>query len=77
MMGKSGVEVRLDCAAARHTWHRALKGWLRGKSTSKSVVEGVEGVERRDLFGGKAQKSGAFCDTRKFRVRESRFMPQL
>ena len=57
MVGKSGVEVRLSCAAKRHTWHRALKGWLRRKSTSKSVVEETE---RRNLFVGKAQKSGVF-----------------
>jgi hypothetical protein len=74
MVGKSGVAVRLDCAAERHTWHRALKGWLRRKKTSKSVVEEAE---RRNLFGGKAQKSGVFCDRRMFRVRERRFMPQL
>ena len=39
MVGKSGVEVRLGCAAARHTRNRALKSRLRRKSTSKGVVE--------------------------------------
>ena len=71
--GQSGVEVRGDCAAARHTRPHARISWLPRKSASKSAVEEAE---KRDLFDGKAQKSGACGGTRRFRVRESRFMPQ-
>ena len=73
MMGQSGVEVRGDCAAARHTRPDAPISWLPRKTISKSLAEEAE---RRDLFDGKAQKSGACGGTRRFRVRESRFMPQ-
>jgi hypothetical protein len=73
MVGQSGVEVRGDRAAAHHTRPHAPISWLPRKSISKSVVEEAE---KRDLFDGKAQKSGACGGTRRFRVRESRFMPQ-
>jgi hypothetical protein len=73
MVGQSGVEVRGDCAAARHTRPHAPISWLPRKSISKSVVEEAE---KRDLFDGQAQKSGACGGTRRFRVRRSRFMPQ-
>ena len=72
-VGQRGVEVRGDCAAARHTRPHARISWLPRKSISKSVVEEAE---KRDLFDGKAQKSGACGGTRRFRVRESRFMLQ-
>src|SRR5919109_5211812 len=39
MVGKSGVEVQLGCAAARQTRDRARKGRLRQKCTSKNAVE--------------------------------------
>ena len=65
--------MRGDCAAARHTRPHARISWLPRKSASKSVVEEAG---KRDLFDGKAQKSGACGSTRRFRVGESRFMPQ-
>jgi hypothetical protein len=73
MVGQSGVEVRGDCAAARHTTPHAPISWLPGESISKSVVEEAE---KKDLFDGKAQKSGACEGTRGLRVRGSRFMRQ-
>jgi hypothetical protein len=50
-VGQRGVEVRGDCAAARHTRPHARISWLPRKSISKSVVEEAE---KRDLFDGKA-----------------------
>lgn len=61
------------CAGERDGGQQARGSWL----LRKKMVHGVAGeAGRRDLIGGKAQKSGAGLDTRRFRVRESRFMPQ-
>ena len=57
IVGKSGVEVRGDGGSESQTRHHALRSWLLRKSISKSVVEEAE---RRNLFGGEAEKSGAF-----------------
>ncbi len=57
----------------RGPYANSMVSWLPRKSISKSVVEEAE---KRDLFDGKAQKSGACGGTRRFLVRGSRFMPQ-
>ncbi len=71
--GGRGPYANSMVAAARHTRPHAPISWLPRKSISKSVVEEAE---KRDLFDGKAQKSGACGGTRRFLVRGSRFMPQ-
>jgi hypothetical protein len=73
MLWKSGVEVCGDCNSESQTRHHAPRSWLLRKSASKRVVEEAE---REDLFGCKAYKSGGWRDARRFRVGESRFMPQ-
>ena len=70
---RRGVEVRGDGNSESQTRHRALRSWLLGKSTPKSLVEEAA---RMDVLVGEAEKCGAFGDARKFRVRESRFMPR-
>jgi len=69
MVRQSGVEVRGDCAATR-PYKTPCANKL--ATTKKYLEEG----EKRDLFDGKAPKSGACGGTRRFRVRESRFMSQ-
>jgi hypothetical protein len=73
MEGESGVEVRRDRTVEHNTRHRVLRRWLPREGLAEELPEEAG---RRDLFGGKAQRSGARRNARRVRVRESRFMRQ-
>jgi len=65
--------VHGDCAAEHNTRQDGAICWLRRQSILKSVTEYAE---RRDLFGGKAERYGPCRDTRSMRIAESEFMRQ-
>ena len=57
MVGQSDVEVRGDCAAARHTRLHGRISWLPRKSISKSVVGEAEKIKYLVQIGFEAVPS--------------------